>query len=154
MRLPQTIFSIIAFSFVIFSSVASADDFEPAGFSDQQLLEYERQLNALLKTTRKEERDFIAQVVFQIKEGKIPSKLVSTTYQWIRKKRPDTKYPFIYFEKVLRLQAEAIKVDDAVPPFDFSIYGSAGQRSAGQNRSPGQTTGQRRSIFFRPSTAR
>ena len=87
-----------------------------------QFIEFERQLNAILKTRRAEEQEFVGQVVNQIRLGLIPSRLVTTSFKWVRNKRPTTKYPFIYFERVLRLQAERIGLADQVPPFDFSIY--------------------------------
>ena len=90
--------------------------------ANAQFLEFERQLNAMLKTRRDEEKEFIGLVVNQIRLGKIPSKLVSTSFEWVRNKRPNTKYPFVYFERVLRLQAGRVELEAEIPPFDFSIY--------------------------------
>ena len=87
-----------------------------------QFIEFERQLNAILKTRRAEEKEFVGQVVNQIRLGLIPSRLVTTSFEWVRNKRPTTKYPFIYFERVLRLQAERLGMEDEIPAFDFSIY--------------------------------
>lgn len=87
-----------------------------------QFIEFERQLNAMLKTRRDEEKQFVGQVVNQIRLGLIPSKLVSTSFEWVRNKRPTTKYPFVYFERVLRLQAGRLGLASEIPPFDFSIY--------------------------------
>jgi hypothetical protein len=125
---------------LIFSQPAQADDFEPAAFNPAQCIEYERQLNAILLTRRDEEKVFVGRVVAQIKAGKLPSKLVQTSFQWVRKKRPNTDYPFIYFEKVLRLQAAKLELEEEVPEFDYSIYRSAGQRSQGQMLNVGQQT--------------
>jgi len=87
-----------------------------------QFIEFERQLNAMLKTRRDEEKQFVGLVVNQIRLGLIPSKLVSTSFEWVRNKRPTTKYPFVYFERVLRLQAGRLGLASEIPPFDFSIY--------------------------------
>ncbi len=142
------------FAFAWVPNSVSAQDFLPESFSREQLIEYERKLNAILRTRRDEEREFVARVVVQIREGNIPSKLVSTSFQWVRQKRPKTNYPFLYFERVLRLQANAINIGTAVPPFDFSIYGSAGQRLASQNGSAGQQTPTRRNSFFTAGSRR
>ena len=83
---------------------------------------YERQLNAILKTRRDEEKLFVKRVVDQVKLKKISSKLVNTSFQWVRNKRPGTKYPFVYFERVLRLQATKLELEDEIPPFDYGIY--------------------------------
>lgn len=128
---------------------AAADDFLPESFSTAQFAEYERQLNALLKTRSDEEKKFVSEVVAQVQMGRIPSKLVSTSYQWGRKNRPRTNYPFVYFERVLRIQAKALELEDEIPPFDYSIYKSAGQRTDGQNASAGQRTQANRSFFSR-----
>ena len=87
-----------------------------------QFIEFERQLNAILKTRRDEEKQFVGEVVNQIRLGLIPSKLVTTSFEWVRNKRPTTKYPFIYFERVLRLQGGRLGLANEIPPFDFSIY--------------------------------
>jgi len=115
------------FGLSMVSQKAAGDDFSPETFSADQFIEYERQLNALLKTRRDEEKAFVANVVRQVRLGRIPSKLVSTSYGWVRAKRPDTQYPFIYFEKVLRLQAQAAELESEIPNFDLSVYTSKGQ---------------------------
>ena len=132
---------IFTFSILIGTSVASqstiADELSGTNFTPGQFVEYEQQLNALLKTRRQEEQDFISQVVRQVQRGRIPSRLISTSYGWVRNKRPGTKYPFIYFEKVLRLQANAANLGDEIPNFDLSIYGSPGQNPARTQNSAG-----------------
>ena len=133
--------ALFAFSTLFGISAASqsavADELSGTNFTPGQFIEYEQQLNALLKTRRQEEQDFIAQVVQQVRRGRIPSKLVSTSYGWIRTKRPGTKYPFIYFEKVLRLQANAANLGNEIPNFDLSIYGPPGQNRARIQNSSG-----------------
>ncbi len=90
------------------------------GFDELSLVQYDKQLNAILLTTLEEEKKFIADVVKLVGEEKLPKKLVDTSFQWVRNRRPNTKYPFIYFERVLRLQANKLKLH--VPPFDYDIY--------------------------------
>ncbi|MEL7496266.1 MAG: hypothetical protein AAFN77_01560 [Planctomycetota bacterium] len=132
------------------SSSASSRFSEAARFT-----EYERQLNAILKTRRDEEKIFVRDVVNQVRVGKIPTKLVSTSFDWVNKKRPGTKYPFIYFEKVLRLQAQQLKIENEVPAFDFSIYRkSVGQLDKGSRTTAGQQTEIRRSTFITPGEQR
>lgn len=99
-----------------------AQTFKPENFTDQRFLQYEQQLNAILKTRRDEERKFVNDIVTKVREGKLPSKLVQTSFKWVQKKRPNTNFPFIYFEMVLRLQAERAGIASAVPPYDFGIY--------------------------------
>jgi hypothetical protein len=123
------------------------DDFLPESFTNAQFVEYERKLNALLKTRANEEKKFVNQIVLQVKLGKIPSRLVSTSYQWGRTKRPNTNYPFIYFEKVIRIQAKAMKLEKEIPPFDYSIYKSDGQSKAGSESNASQDARTKRSLF-------
>ena len=108
--------------------------------SDSYFKDYERKLNAVLKTRRDEEKKFVADIVEQVKLKRIPDKLVVASWRYAREKRPDTKYPFIYFEKVLRILATKLELEVYIPPFDYSIYGSAGQKIPGQNGSAGQRT--------------
>lgn len=136
----------------MFSTAAIADEYGTATFTPEQFVEYEQQLNAILKTRRDEEKEFVSQVVRQVRLGKIPSKLVSTSYGWVRNKRPNTNYPFIYFEKVLRLQAKTVKLDKEIPRFDLTIYRSAGQATGRRTYSAGQRTEAQRQV--KPSLGR
>ena len=108
----------------VFSSSrdVNAQTFAPENFTDQRFEQYEQQLNAILLTRRDEERQFISSIVTQVRAGRLPSKLVQTSFRWVQKKRPDTNFPFIYFERVLRLQATAAGLPNTIPPFDFDIY--------------------------------
>lgn len=124
--------------------------FDPRNRNLNYLEEYERQLNAILKTRRDEEKEFIALLVQQIKDEKIPAFLVDSSFQWVRNRRPDTQYPFIYFQQVLRIQAEAMELEDQIPPYDLSIYKSAGQRAPSQQLDAGRPTEkQRESLLMR-----
>ena len=100
----------------------SRETFKPETFTQKRFDQYEQQLNAILLTRREEERLFISQLVARVRTGQLPSSLVQTSFQWVYKKRPRTKFPFIYFERVLRLQAARADIAEVVPPFDFSIY--------------------------------
>ena len=115
----------------------SADELSGTNFTAEQFAEFEQQLNSLLRTRRQEERAFIAGVVQQVRLGRIPSRLISTSFGWVRTKRPGTKYPFIYFEKVLRLQAQAANLGDEIPAFDLAIYESPGQNPVRVQNSAG-----------------
>jgi hypothetical protein len=123
--------------------------------SRARFLEYERQLNAMLKTRRNEEKEFIALVVNQIRLQKIPTKLVNTSFEWVRNKRPDTKYPFVYFERVLRLQATRLDLGKEIPSFDYAIYSQTtdptDRRETTQLESPfsDNAASERTSGFFR-----
>ena len=52
-----TVLMLLALSLPVKST---ADDYDPAKFNPAQFVEYERQLNAILKTRRDEEKQFIA----------------------------------------------------------------------------------------------
>ena len=119
------------------SHPSQADELSATNFTPDQFIEYEKQLNALLRTRRDEEQVFIRSVVRQVRLGRIPSRLVSTSYGWVRNNRPTTNYPFIYFERVLRLQATAINLGNEIPSFDTSIYGWPGQNLARIQNSAG-----------------
>lgn len=118
---------------------------QDADFLDEELTpelveQYEEKLNAILRTRSDQERLFVAQLVANVRAGSVPIRLISTSFQWVRQNRPVANYPFIYFERVLRLQAEQIGVAAAIPPFDFEAFRSAGQRLPGQQLDAGQRT--------------
>ena len=104
------------------SPAQSGDQFSPA-----RLVEFERILNAVLKTRRVQERQFIKSLVEQIGTGGLSPELVQTSFKWVRRKRPDTPFPFLYFERVVRIIGTQQGVGDLIPPFDDSIIGQPNQ---------------------------
>ncbi len=85
-----------------------------------ELREYDLQLQAVLKTRFPEEKAFVDAVVLEIYQGKLPKNVVDSAWLWVRQKRPGTPYPFVYFERVLRLEAERLNLK--IPPFNSEIY--------------------------------
>ena len=82
--------------------------------------QYDKQLRAVLKARFPEEKNFVSQLTLMVQEEKLPKKLIDSAWLWVRSKRPNTPYPFVYFERVIRLQAARAKF--AIPAFDRSIY--------------------------------
>ena len=79
---------------------------EPVGSG--QVISLEDQLNTGLKTRRPEETAFIEGVARLVNEGKLPRKLVDSTFMWAVRRRQT--YPFPAFERALRLQADRLGV--------------------------------------------
>lgn len=86
------------------ASRARADDPPPAGRGTG----LEDRLNAGLRTRLPAEKDFVDKVVMLVRTGRLPAKLVDSTYIWAIERRKE--YPFPAFEKALRLQAEKLGV--------------------------------------------
>lgn len=87
---------------------------------DTRFSDYEARLNAILKTRHNEEKQFVTGVLAMVRAGTLPERLIETSYKWVMNKRPDTNYPFVYFEKVLRVQASILEIE--LPAFDYEIY--------------------------------
>jgi|688.fasta_scaffold1551394_2 hypothetical protein len=79
----------------------------PAG--DSEYTSLETLLTTGLKARRPEETAFIADVVGLVNAGKLPRKVVDSTYLWAIRRRRD--YPFPAFERAVRMQAERLGVD-------------------------------------------
>lgn len=84
---------------------------DPAG---RQVSLYD-QLRVGLKAYTKEDLAFIAEVVEKVEEGKLPRKLVDSTFLWARnryKAKPNGRRlrPMVYFQPALTLQAKKIGV--------------------------------------------
>lgn len=61
-----------------------------------------------LRVTAPRDVKFVEAVARQVRDGRLPEKLVDSTYLWaVRRGR---KYPFPAFEHVLRLQADKLGV--------------------------------------------
>jgi hypothetical protein len=121
-RLCWSLFALLALPVTIVPAQDTAPD--SAAQTRERLLkelnegfqQYESQMQAVLRTRFPQEKDFVAQVVLMVQRDELPRNLVDSAWLWVRKNRPSTKYPFVYFERVLRLRAEKLKL--AVPPFD------------------------------------
>jgi hypothetical protein len=109
-------------------SNALDDNFLDEELTPELVEQYEQKLNAILKTRTDQEKVFIAQLVANVRTGAVPLKLISTSFRWVQENRPQANYPFIYFEKVLRLQAAKLELEDA------------GQRKPGQQLDAGRRT--------------
>ena len=105
---------LVAGMAVLCSSINARD------FNDQPLVEYEKQLNAILKTRFTEEKEYVREVVKLVGQEKIPRKVVDTSFKWVLSKRPLTNNRFIYFQRVLTLQGKKLSLP--IPPFDDSVY--------------------------------
>lgn len=73
----------------------------------QRRAELKDELEAGLKARRPEEFQFIARVVKLVEEGRLPLKLVRSTFVWARRKKP---YPFPFFERAMIARAAQIGV--------------------------------------------
>ncbi len=110
------------------SSISNVGDEE----RELRFADYEERLNAVLKTRRDEEKKFVKDVLRLVKDGELPEHLIETSYKWVVNKRPDSDYPFIYFERVLRIQAGLLEL--TIPEFDYSIYDHKVFRSGGNGK--------------------
>lgn len=109
------------------ASQATGEDEVELRFRD-----YEAKIQALLKTRLNEEKAFVTLVMEKVRAGEIPEKMVETSYKWVLNKHPDTNYPFVYFERVLRIQGDKAGID--IPPFDYEVYRQRlGRRSSKDN---------------------
>ncbi len=68
------------------------------------------QLNAGLRARRPEEFRFIANIVQMTQQGRLPIKLVLSTFHYVRTKKKDEKFPFVIFERALRIRAAKIGI--------------------------------------------
>lgn len=79
---------------------------EPVGGGE--VISLEDQLKTGLKVRRPEETEFIKDVARLVESGRLPRKLVDSTFAWALKRRQT--YPFPAFERALRLQADRLGV--------------------------------------------
>ena len=109
------------------SAEATSEDEVELRFRD-----YEAKIQAILKTRLTEEKAFVTLVMEKVRAGEIPEKMVETSYKWVLNKHPDTNYPFVYFERVLRIQGDKAGIE--IPPFDYEVYRQRlGRRSSKDN---------------------
>lgn len=101
------------------ASLASGDE-PPAVIGESA--KYEQLLNMTLRVGLDEEKAYIHEVVTLVRQGRLPKKLVDKSVVWVRDNCADDDYYFVYFERILRRQAERLKFK--VPRFDYDVYAS------------------------------
>lgn len=69
-----------------------------------------------LKARHPTEVTFLEQVNAQVDARVIPADLVDRVFFLVHEEKGDTKYPFIYFERILRMQGTKIGVP--IPPYN------------------------------------
>lgn len=80
-----------------------------AGDADEgAVMSLEDRLTMGLKVRRPVDVAFVEQVATLVQQGKLPHKLVDSTYLWAVKRRQS--YPFPAFQQALRLQADRLGV--------------------------------------------
>ena len=95
---------ISLFVFIQFGQIGWAQSTTTTDDPAFRFQDYEARINAILRTRLPEEKAFVTQVMDLVRTGKLPEKVVETSYKWAVEKHPYTNYPFIYFERVLRIQ--------------------------------------------------
>jgi hypothetical protein len=108
------------FGLLVGGTVVLCCSIQAQDFNDLPLVDYERQLNAILKTRLTAEKAYVNKVVKLVGEGKIPRKVVDTSFKWVLNKRPMAKNRFIYFQRVLAIQGRRLGLP--IPPFDYDVY--------------------------------
>lgn len=73
----------------------------------------------LLQPRLPEERQFVAEVIKLVEQGKLPEPLVDEAF-FYSIRRYGGPVPFPYFERILRIQSERLKLP--VPDFDRAVY--------------------------------
>ena len=100
----------IAISFCSTSNQVAAQSINNRTISNPNVAQLEDRLRLGLRIRKDDEQAYIDRVVKLVREGKLPQKLVDTTFLWVRKKRPDTNFPLIYFRRVLKIRADALNI--------------------------------------------
>lgn len=80
----------------------------PLGKNLPSGLTYQQQLEKGLKARRPTDFTFIATVITAVENGTITQKMVNETFDYARSK--DSRYPFIYFQFVIRKRAAKLGV--------------------------------------------
>lgn len=85
---------------------ASLPAAEPAATGTVASLE--DRLQAGLRTRLPAEKKFVEKVAMLVRTGRLPAKIVDSTYLWAIERR--TEHPFPAFQKALRIQASRLGV--------------------------------------------
>lgn len=69
-----------------------------------------------LKARTPSEVLYLDQLSLAVDQGSVPADLVDGTFFWVRRHKMNTNFPFIYFERIMRLQAA--KANITIPTYN------------------------------------
>ena len=107
-RFAAAVVAAVALGTAAAAPVTRADD-SPRTSGGAEVISLEDQLKTGLRVRRPEEGEFVEEVVRLVNTGRLPRKVVESTYLWAVTRRQT--YPFPAFERALRLRAEKLGVD-------------------------------------------
>jgi hypothetical protein len=113
-------FVLVTIQLLLCSLLAAGAFGDDVPLARTELEEYEVQLNAVLRTRLDEEKAYVHDVLDLVRRGKLPRKLVDKSLVWVRENCDDEDNLFVYFEQVLRRQAQRLRFD--LPRFDYDVY--------------------------------
>ena len=98
--------------------------FEPGQMSQGRVVRLEDQLTFGLHATRADQRNFLRKVAEGVEKGNLERARVNAVYKWALLR--NDRYPFPYFERAIRLEAN--KKNVTLPPVQLIItsLGQAG----------------------------
>jgi len=105
MRRPAVFVLITLVLSALPGTAARAEDSAAAG----EVVSLEDQLKTGLRPRLPQESEFLEDVARAVDTGRLPRKLVNSTFVWAVRRRQT--YPFPAFERALRMQAEKLGVD-------------------------------------------
>ncbi len=108
MRRILPVAAALLLSFAAFGALA-ADEVDPVAGDGKGILTLEDRLTTGLKVRRPEDVEFVEHVAGMVRAGRLPAKVVDSTYLWAIRRRQ--AHPFPAFQKALRLQADRIGID-------------------------------------------
>lgn len=100
---------LIAIFIAAFAALPSARCTGEEPLGGAEVISLEDQLKTGLRARRPEETEFVAAVARLVDSGRLPRKLVDSTFIWAV--RRGKRYPFPAFQQAIRLQAEQLGVD-------------------------------------------
>ena len=104
---------VVSLSLVLLTFTASFATESETGSSGLVSLklsdDFENQMNVILRSRRPVEFEFVSTVVKMVEQDQLPLDLVQSTLLWVRKKK-DCEYPFVYFERALRVRAAKLGI--------------------------------------------
>lgn len=110
LQLPLTL-AVVAVAFATTTpNLASGEDAVRQGSVSAEIAGLQDQLNSRLKARRPEEFAFIALVVQKVQQDELPLELVNTTFQWVLKNKKKERFPFFYFQTILRIRAAELGI--------------------------------------------
>ncbi len=115
MRVQTRVAPLLAI--IAFGLLAQTSDQASGQSVDPNVATLKQRLVSGLRARKPSEKAFLNKLATEVTQKTVPKQLVDNTFFYVQSRYRKHNFPFIYFEKILRIRAKKLNV--VIPPYTY-----------------------------------